>query len=669
MEDFLFPTLTGLTLVFAGILVGYFLWFRDRSEQMILNEQLATDNERLSAELRSHTSMLTEVEDRESRLSLKNTSLQQLCDDLLKSREKVQLQVNDLETELNSARTKLDRSRDQITEESRTRAKTEETLHQLKQKYIDSVANLEGEWKERFAETSHSLTNHQSEVVRLKVENEQLAGKLHQSNSESARLQSELNAQREILETAKSNAAGLEKEYVSLESSTRAQIELINEARGKAAAALSAQNLAEEALVANRSQVDELKEQILALQSEVVDAEKLESQCEHLELTIAHNVERIESLVQQRDDSLSKQQALEQQLNSLQTRLENQSTSMEQLRAQTDATEQRRQKNHEDLISQIQQLESANHDLIEERKQLQISLESMNSQLSESAGLANQLQLLESTNNDLSAERKQMQNSLESMNSQLSESAGLASQIQQLESANQALMQENTQLSEKLEGSLELRQNNDETFKRVSEENAHLIAKLAEFENVDRNSLISSDEYQTRISSVLEQRDSAYDETRELKAEIKRLRQHGKSNEETIRLLRRERGNILMRNRESNTVQYPRIHNESLDFTRADDLASEYGGTTKLDPVRGNVFVEAPRRKDDLKMIHGVAKVLERKLNGFGIYTFKQVMEWDETAIQEFSELLVFKDRIHRDDWKGQAARFYNQKSQQNDAA
>ena len=134
MEDFLFPTLTGLTLVFAGILVGYFLWFRDRSEQMILNEQLATDNERLSAELRSHTSMLTEVEDRESRLSLKNTSLQQLCDDLLKSREKVQLQVNDLETELNSARTKLDRSRDQITEESRTRAKTEETLHQLKQK-------------------------------------------------------------------------------------------------------------------------------------------------------------------------------------------------------------------------------------------------------------------------------------------------------------------------------------------------------------------------------------------------------------------------------------------------------------------------------------------------------------------------------------------------------
>ena len=81
-----------------------------------------------------------------------------------------------------------------------------------------------------------------------------------------------------------------------------------------------------------------------------------------------------------------------------------------------------------------------------------------------------------------------------------------------------------------------------------------------------------------------------------------------------------------------------------------------------MDPIRGIVFIEPPRVRDDLKKIYGVANVLEQRLNASGIYAYRQIMKWDEKAIREFSELLVFKDRIYRDDWLGQATRLYLQK-------
>ncbi len=90
----------------------------------------------------------------------------------------------------------------------------------------------------------------------------------------------------------------------------------------------------------------------------------------------------------------------------------------------------------------------------------------------------------------------------------------------------------------------------------------------------------------------------------------------------------------------------------------------EYGGRLRRDANRGLVFMEAPESCDDLKRISGIAEVLEKRLNDFGIYTFKQVMEWRPEEIEEFSRLLAFRDRIDRDDWQGQARFFYKQKRQ-----
>ena len=89
----------------------------------------------------------------------------------------------------------------------------------------------------------------------------------------------------------------------------------------------------------------------------------------------------------------------------------------------------------------------------------------------------------------------------------------------------------------------------------------------------------------------------------------------------------------------------------------------------RRDDRRGLVYTKPPRERDDLKKIAGIALVLEQKLNDFGIYTYKQIMEWDNTAIKEFSKLLSFRGRIEREHWLTQAEKLHVQKYVQSKAA
>jgi len=61
---------------------------------------------------------------------------------------------------------------------------------------------------------------------------------------------------------------------------------------------------------------------------------------------------------------------------------------------------------------------------------------------------------------------------------------------------------------------------------------------------------------------------------------------------------------------------------------------------------------------DDLKLIKGVGKVLEGKLNEAGIFHFWQVAALKADQITELEEEMSFPGRITRDDWVSQAAEF-----------
>jgi predicted flap endonuclease-1-like 5' DNA nuclease len=58
------------------------------------------------------------------------------------------------------------------------------------------------------------------------------------------------------------------------------------------------------------------------------------------------------------------------------------------------------------------------------------------------------------------------------------------------------------------------------------------------------------------------------------------------------------------------------------------------------------------QQKDDLKQIHGIGPVMERVLNRMGMFTFRQIAEWNERDVEHMaSELNTFPDRIRHDNW------------------
>jgi len=144
------------------------------------------------------------------------------------------------------------------------------------------------------------------------------------------------------------------------------------------------------------------------------------------------------------------------------------------------------------------------------------------------------------------------------------------------------------------------------------------------------------------------------------------------TSEATIKVLRNERAAVLAQLANYRAIAEPDAtvisFTEAMAQRRQQEVVydQEYGGHTSQHETRGTVYTEAPETQDDLKRISGIAEVLEARLNDYGIYTFKQIMEWKPKAIEEFSRLLTFRDRIERDDWLSQARFFYNEKQKLN---
>ena len=779
MQDILFPILTGLSLVFAGILIGYYLWFRDRTEQLELCEQLTADNESLASRLSAKSNGVVELEDQVERVNARNEQLQQLCDDLMASREKSDAHSRELESELYDSRCKLDQAREQLTAECRLRAKSEESQHLAKQQYLDSVVGLEKEWKHKVAESQSIISRHDSEVQRLTSLYEQTAEKLHLSMANVAELKSELNAQRQMLDVAKNNAVGLEKEYVSLESSMRSQIELLNESRGQTAAAQSAQKLAETTLEKSRDEIANLELEIRNLQKLNSLVDSLESQNSSLEASLGNERERVLVLNNERDSLLSRCQETEQAIVSLNKRSDNQQQTIRDLRTNVQELEHHRKTDAQRIAAlssqlratedgsseQLKTIEILRKDLVKFETERNSSLEMLESLRGEFAqtetarfelqednvlllsrisnfeteqnerlqtieSLRREIEQLEENRMELQETVVKLKSEVETLNAlRLDQAEKIESLLEQLEVAGTGrseletlieamskeiqvlttsrdekvetiacLQQEVNEInddrielkrtreelklkSEELEaeqgellrtvetmrgrlqdvGTIEgelraecasltqriadlekLRLDDQTSLKRISEENAALILKIAELES-NRESENMAGQATVRLNNVIRQRDNAMEQVQSLKAEISDL----KTRLQELVEIQEQAG-------------FPRLHSTDEDpvirYTKA------YGGSARVDEIKGLVFTQAPETRDDLKRIYGVAEVLEKKLNDCGIYTFKQIMEWDDRAIEEFSELLIFKDRIYRDNWLLQAKRLHDEK-------
>ena len=76
----------------------------------------------------------------------------------------------------------------------------------------------------------------------------------------------------------------------------------------------------------------------------------------------------------------------------------------------------------------------------------------------------------------------------------------------------------------------------------------------------------------------------------------------------------------------------------------------------KTAKAAGTALFTAPKGAvDDLKKISGVGPVLEKKLNSLGITQYAQIAKLTKAEIERVDEVLSFKGRIEREDWRGQA--------------
>ena len=821
--------ITYLFLVLSGLVVGYWLFYRDRSHEESTRGKLGKENSDLRRSLQNSQVAFKSLEEKFGRQRGQLNVLQKLCDDWSSSRETNERERAQLEADLGTKSTRISSIESDYRDEKQKRIKLEDQVHQLAQEMMAKKAEVEELWRGKHATATNSLTKQTADLQTIKAERKQISKQLHDAKARIAELESEIKSSKNLIETATANATGLKQEYVSLETGLKSTNDQLKRALADAAKAVSRKEAALAVAAKADKQVEVLEKETKSLSNQ---RDALQQKLETKHAALAKLKEQLVHVTEQRDQAMKHEKAAGIVSSGLQKRLDNQESTIHVLRqSQDDALENLKhelkirtemeakfdtrsetirketEKMRKDYEAQIEALRKESEDMKSEhaaqfkskmkslrdesekmRKDYEAQIEAlrkesedmksehaaqfkskMKSLRDESETIKTdyaakyELQLtqlrtqsekqLAERNSEYETQIKDLRDQLGRQSAQYAEhSRDLREQLKQqreeltplttrcttLESEASTYSQSIVKLDAKREQiQLELdatRQQmqsqlkqDSETIGELQRERNELQKELEKLQNrisplqekVDsqrrfvtelemnqarvadlERSLAQRDQESKRLhaqANELERLRQRYQEARErqdvlqgqldemvsrqigsesdrsnLVARISELEARLNASLETIEDLRKERALVLATLADQRTTQEPDA--TIISFTQSmqpedvkedeeeDSYDAEYGGRMRRDANRGMVFTEAPESSDDLKRISGIAEVLEKRLNDFGVYTFKQVMEWKTEEIDEFSRLLAFRDRIVRDDWQGQARFFYNQK-------
>jgi predicted flap endonuclease-1-like 5' DNA nuclease len=714
--------ISGLFLVFAGaalgFYVGYLLLYRDRTHEEKRQRKIMRDNEDLSISLKLAHNSHEKLEKRFSRQTGQLNVLQQLCDDWSDTRQQSDQQRGELEEALRTKSERLDEIRAELLAERQSRVELEDQHHQLSQLHIAKVADVEENWRSKFVGSETAFTKANAILETTQSDNEHLRSRLAAAETQIAELLAERSTQETLLKTATNNASGLEQEYVSLETALADSSALLQSAKADHATVLSAHSAAQESIVKLTAENETLRAENDHLVQHAADLESLHPQMEALQSSLTANTSRLQEVVKQRDQAFDAESTAQSVIAGLQKRIDNQETTIHRLRGQYSHSIEElkieldgRTKVTAQLEASLAELESFTDEQLnanEKTNAVVVQLTAQRDQFADQlkAAEAEMMELVASHQDKLDALVVQDDTLKTKYEAVCEESEMLAKQCEELTD----VCNENAELVVKLQSE---RSRLSDQVKEVNETKRILVSDLAEVQQ--RLDIATSENdtlrftktriaeletlLQTRTTNegdLVDQLKRLRDQYAETKAanealeakldqletqasgQIVDLNRHGsevdslqaklRASEETIRSLRKERAAVLARLANYRTVADPGA--TVISFTEAMEIRkkrettydNEYGGPVRTHATRGVVYTQAPKESDDLKRISGIAEVLEARLNDYGIYTFKQIMEWKPEAIEEFSHLLTFKDRIERDQWVAQAGFFYGER-------
>jgi len=193
------------------------------------------------------------------------------------------------------------------------------------------------------------------------------------------------------------------------------------------------------------------------------------------------------------------------------------------------------------------------------------------------------------------------------------------------------------------------------TLQGKDQELAHHQARLREIETDLARLRAQSREDLTRFEETLQERDG---DIRRLHATVEELdRFRGEVEKKDLALREAEERRVMdVSEREEEIaalrkrlVEYrvaQRFGAQGKQSGPADSLPHGKSGAAR------SGHASHSHEQDDLKQIYGIGPAMEKGLNRMGLFTFRQIAQWNEQDVEKMaSELNTFPDRIRHDDW------------------
>lgn len=192
-----------------------------------------------------------------------------------------------------------------------------------------------------------------------------------------------------------------------------------------------------------------------------------------------------------------------------------------------------------------------------------------------------------------------------------------------------------------LQSAVSIQKDTVENFRRRAEQSEQKAA----------NAQIASDQLAMRISELTSHEESLKKRIRELDAKLQLL--DGENSSAKFRM------RILESDLDEKTRTVGKLSEELAEANNKPKAEHrDWSDHPFVRPVEADTD-----EKDDLTQIKGIGPAFQRKLNSLDIFTFRQISELDGEGVTRLAEVIeVFPDRIHRDNWIGQAMKLYMKK-------